>query len=87
MSNSESKNNTESYLRFMTKEMIEADTYHQKNSTTTPAPLFGTEQRFYLPAHGDMNCPCNQCTTYRISRGTQPIIRITLPAIKPRTDS
>jgi hypothetical protein len=51
----------------------------------TKTPSFGDTIHFFIPPHGDFNCPCIGCSKYRISIGIQPpTIKIILPPILPK---
>lgn len=65
--------------RFMTDEMMEAR--HQYTRRNKDGCTFGNKVNIYLPVHGDMNCYCEACTTYRISQGREKIHTITLPNV------
>jgi len=71
-------------IRFMTDEMLEAREYYKK--TKNKPITFGQSYRIYFPAHSDMNCWCNQCTTYRLSKGEQPVFTIKIPSIYKEND-
>lgn len=48
--------------------MLEAHKSYKEMSDPYYSP-FGKVVKVYLPAHGDLNCPCNKCILFRISNG------------------